>query len=766
MEKSIFKIGKIGKIGKRAIKISCLQVRSGMEIDVSKALISACKQSDVENSFCMKGLGFYDIILMYDDVGFDFRVSNAGPIPGVISSNTFHSFPYLGDNLSDIFNSLEASIFIGISFIKFSDDKPASHEAIEKQIAEYLTNSTLKNSHVLGTIGPSEVILLLCHDNIDSIVHELSRFNRDLEILNCIDKTFSNIAINYHHLPKSQDDCKSIDEVIKSLVTVEGFKTKITREAWPTVKISSKPAYYKEIEEYWTNDKFNIREMLGDYDFIVEPIAETLDWDIFVSYLLCFRTQFKDKINSTATSIEMNVLSSASENSNRTDCIIENGKSEQGQQWVQFDMAELKAIFGSVAPLLANHFYSLNWRLQNPIKRKVFEDMLDYPDRIISIGRKIKEINQAYNSNSGSEETLGYFNKGESLESLAIRSAYAIANGSQLRSYALYGSSEPATGGFSRLRGGAQRAVKAMEYVPAYLLNRINRYWYGFIIVEDPKFSHLNEVISVPTEALWRIEKWWPLYHEVAHIFLTRVDWLEENNEVIKRVLWNKRSPVVWFNFLIELTAEVLGYEFGFFSDFDLFFRLLLQHLIEIDPKQKRRIPVDVYLLRTLFVEMFENSYRNKTGDFKDFDNEECIYGKALNLIGRAEKIYLDYLNGLDEDSKSDQRNHDNNISWCFKNKEFLAARFSSTMKSLSEFASYLNARMLEYEASNAAFTLDRSLLNNNIDEAYKSIKEGYVWRNHLNCPEALLYKLIKEGDSVSFQTSIATILTFCHLSS
>lgn len=758
-------------IGNNAIKIACLQVKAGFEFRVANELKEACNnQEGIINFVLMKGFGIYDIILLYEVSNFDFHLSKAGPIEGIIASTAFLCFPYLGSTNIKIFNDLKESTFVGLSFIKYKNQMGINNGKIPKQILNYFDSNNIK-VQFLGTIGWNELVVLIYSENIQDISTSLLKFNYD-EIDTFIDKITSTVAIKYSKLPDlsklkiDNNFIKSIYKIQKSLINYSGLNKKIDSMARPTVTISSKPQFYNDISDYWIKSGFKVENTLGRYDIKI-IVKQGITWRYFLSCLLYFRWNYKDFINTTSTSIEMHGSISKRKlsqiiNNIGISFLFKNIKFLRCLQFfnflqkpkIQFNTIEnsnhkpfdfkistIENLFGDSAAQLANHLYSLNGLLQDPLKSAAYNDMSDYPSSIINIGEKIKA-----NRSHGLE-----LEKDDTLESVCMKAAIVITSGARLRSYGIYGNTDLAHGVFSKLRGGIQLSLNAVEYIPAYILNRLNIFWNGFITVEDPKFSHIGEVISVPSDIFWKPELWWALYHETGHIILTRKDIVNKDDQEIKNILRNKKIPELYMESLIELAAEVIGFDLGFFDDFELYFETLLQHLLNIEPTQRKHVPMEFYFQRTFFVYIFSYIFRKKEVDDSYLSNEQFLFKSAIKHLLLAMKIINEYCS----------ENPQLQIAYNIENINFLAARLTINMVHLKEFSLYLNKKIIKAEIDSGPFCPDDHRADENILKIYEMIKSGYVCGDEFRHIESLLYIITKERKNLDFKSKIASVLTF-----
>ena len=95
-------------IGKGAIKISFIQTAPGYEGRVQSELRSACERiHTIDDYVFFKGLGSFDIILVYSTNDFGSNLREAGPIKHILKSNLLLCYPYLSKDVKDIFSLLK-----------------------------------------------------------------------------------------------------------------------------------------------------------------------------------------------------------------------------------------------------------------------------------------------------------------------------------------------------------------------------------------------------------------------------------------------------------------------------------------------------------------------------------------------------------------------------------------------------------------------------------------------------------------------------------
>lgn len=726
-------------VGKNAIKMGCIQVLPGKEFRVVKALKKACQKIEGTKSIIFKGLGFYDIFLFYESEDFKSRLTPAGTIPGIINSNTYLCFPYLKSEACSIFKNLSDTTFVGLSLLKFNQHSTLRLHDIERLLVNYLNEKIPGNWNALGTLGWNEVILLVSLNDFQSIINILLdlnyKFGQKDQKSDFILKTFSYVGINHDRLPVFEQGTADDKKMENLLRKNNSLNSNIPKDIIPSINISSQPIFYSEIKKYWSDKGFVPIDSLGNFDIIVKPktVKGYTSWAQFLALLLCFRIEFQTRINSTSTKI-------STTESRETGFKINSGPQdsignsvpikEELRINIQYD--KFKKIFGSNTNSLINHFYTLNSAIQNPISGHAFLDMMEYIRFLEKHGKTFIE------------EKIG----ARTMDKLYLNLKEVIRSGTSLRSYGISNDQERVHGHFSEIRGGAQRALLAMEFIPEHVFYRLKSKWYGFINVEDPKFAHFNQIIICPTQTLWEPEQWWALYHEIGHILLEQVPWSKNDNSEISSFLLNMPSPQIWHHFIIELYAEVIGYILGFFSNFDLYLEVLWEHLINIEPSQREFTPLWPYILRSYFVKLYEDCFRKKSISEDNFQDEEWLYTGLLEHINNIHKII--------EDARD----------WPENDKLFLSANHCQTIKELFPLAKHLYLELKkEEDQKDISFSPPdgvNSIGNRNVLD---TIMGGKIYLDKIENPESLLFQIVLNRKKMNFQRRMAAVLTFWNMS-
>lgn len=734
------------KIGEKALKMACLQVVPGTEFFVVEDLQKGCEALKTPY-LVLKGLGYYDIFLIYESPSFEPFLTNCGPIRNILNSNVFNCFSYLGQHAEAMFEKLQDATFVGVSLLKLNPLASTDMFQIELSLAEYLNANLQKNWFVLGTLGWNELVLLIKSNDFSLVAQKLFELNYDQGNtpgqLNYLLKTFSTIGINHKKLPSPQPD-QTLLEIEKELLMHQGLKDEIGQHIIPSISIASRPIYYKEIVRYWREKGFVTVDLIGRYDIMVKS-SEKISWANLLAHILRFRYEFRNQIHSTFTNIGLNDNIATSElresdPATETHLPSEPSKNIVSKMLKGYNIEESEKLLGlGNSRKLAKYFFSLISAIQNPTHGDAFWDMADYYGALINFAKTLGT------SQSTTEE--------KTPEELFLNATDNISRGAAVRQYGIYGSHEGLPGDLSFVGGGVQRALLALEYIPSHVLRRIKSLWYGFLIAEDPKFAHYNEIIVVPFSDLWRPNSWWQIYHEIGHIIESRTSLIRfegpNRNPVVEKFIHDlpEQDRELYRKLLLELTAEVLGFLLGFFGDIDFFINNLWTLLKRLSSLPTRLDYIGKYVIRSFFVEMF---YRLFLKTPPDPGEQFTTQSKAKEqLLLHLEKIET---SGFDLGDKHE--------------REFFACYHASSISKLYHIAVSLNQKIKELELSKQfSFSPHKADEDSELDKTVDEILNGRMWPHGIKHPEYLLYRLLKEGGDLSFSSKIATVLTFWNAS-
>lgn len=710
------------KVGDSAIKISFIQALPGKEFEAVEGLKAACKEFGVDKKCILKGLGAFDIVLIYKNDDYNSVLTKAGPIDGIVKTSRSFAFCYVRDDkeIDLIFDKIGDSLFASVSLIKINQNKGANFLEIETKIREhFLEGDGGVGNFILGTLGWNEIILISAGNDINQIIKS-SFWSTNAIFDGVVSKTYSCITLNFEKFPTEVFDSgngQKINEVVKG---TEELDTRIDENINVNVSITTLPAHTPDICRYWEALGYKTHGLVGKEDVLVVP-PERITWADLLACLLQFRAESKDKILSTSTNISLAYESTEG----RTAAAAVNPLNS-----VPYTFSFLEKHFSSQATQLASTLNTFNGLLQNNIIGNAFADMARYPDYIFAAGPEFKE----------EHERLDF----------ALGTADLLKKGAEVRLYGTHGTIEETVGQFTKLRGGVQRALIASSFIPNVVLNRVwqnKKEWKGFIKVSPDQFSNSSEVINIPAEALWDPGLWWALYHESSHIL---IDYMKRQISAdvpqLQLFLADKNYPEAWMGFVVELSAEYFGFEFGFYGDYDLLFDKFWRYIKHLSTQKSHLSPLSVYAVRTFFVQAFKDVYVDGIKEETYFSNYDQVYDDIVQHIEKIEKV--------------PGGNNSEALKKLYFEKHFIGAYYGPRIKELVPWMREVFAPFVK------DFKLRRNraeIDDQNTNDVLCSLEEGIMWDGELKYPEAVLYRLFKSGD-VSFKTSIATVLTFWNL--
>lgn len=302
---------------------------------------------------------------------------------------------------------------------------------------------------------------------------------------------------------------------------------------------------------------------------------------------------------------------------------------------IYYDFDEVVRAFDEITAIRYSSLVaSLNGMLQNQLVKESFYDIV--PFSAMALARC-----------KGQDSAIA-------IEMLA-NAIDLVCTGAELRSYGINGAIEDAIGQFTKMRGGIQRFLLAVEFIVAKHVNDTTKQvWEGFVNVELTGYGQNSEIITVPIECLWKGERVWPAYHETAHIL---VDWsniADENMPAMKKFLIRKTYPQSWITALNEIAADVFTFLNCFFNDFEFYKKCFCSEYLKSTPQSEVK-DVLFLLIRLYAVRMFKSLFVDNK--HYNLTNSTDMYSDMLDFF---DSLDADIFAGLPET----------------RNKYFLAAEY------------------------------------------------------------------------------------------
>lgn len=716
------------QVGDDAIKISLIQTLPGEEFSVVEMLETACVEKGVEKFTILKGFGAYDIIFIFAAKDFSPALTDHGPIDAIIKTTKSFCYHHKDGASDDFFERINNSIFVAITIIKIHTNHDLSNFSSESNIIDELNNKSTSRNY-FGTLGWSELIAIYHSDDIKKAI-DACLFTSSTKTYKYIKKTYSIISLNYKKIPYKVEGAAQITNLCAELKNIPSLDKEVSKHIRPLITVTCFPGANKELVKYWHNNKYQVFDVIGKEDIEVLPRGN-IKWYKLISDLLRFRYEYRHRIHSTTTYISV-----ASK-----ECSDLELSEQQEIPLFTYDFTTLKELFAEKALPLAGTLNTLRGLIQNRMVNDAFRDMANYPEFIVDFAKHIR------NDQRGNFVTLV---------------TESINRGAELRLYGTYGTIEENVGQFNKFRGGVHRSLQAISFIPFETLNRTiggggdngeGYNWKGFIGVSNRHFSSDHEVIHIPTEALWNPGMWWAVNHESAHIIINNIVREKDGRGIIDReitelkmFLASKNTPDHWLQFVTELAAEYIGYELGFFSDYELFLVRVWHYLKELAPMKALSSHLSIYAIRTYSVSLFERYLIYKTIDDDYISDYDKIYEEIVAHIEKIEKI------GGDDTS--------DDVQLFYRLKYITAAYYAPKFKSLIPWMKNVFGPVID----DIECRRDKSeLSNSNTEEVFSSIEKGAIWDGEIKFPEAVLYKIYQKHE-MAFKSNTAAIVTFWHL--
>ena len=757
------------KIGDTGYKISCLQVEPGYEFEVVNEFKLKIKQQNITDFIILKGFGTWDVITIHRQSNFESLLTKLGPIKHIVNTTTFFCFPYeisSGNNENyhdNVLEQINKQKFVGLSFVKLNvTDADDSLRDAEIHLSKVLQDNLKISYKILGTLGWNEFIIICSANNMSVILNNMLSINTNPNCntndRNCIKKTYTQLTISYNAMPNIENSILHLNtsEIIKEFEGKLGLES-ISNEIDLTIYVSSEPRYYQKLLGYWLEQKdhFTIKVCYGDHDFAVKP-KKTVSWSGLLARLLFFRCRYKNAILATSTQFSYDINEDEwGENGENKLCEINSEKASTDLPFnLGFEVLE-KAFGPRTAPTIASHFYRLNSLRQHPLSAECYSALSNYPRYVISRAERYKS-------------------EGQSLKNAyhALISSVVLDQGIELRSYGSHGNLQRNYVHFGSIGGGLQRSIHAIEFIVRNVFDSFlhkgsdGQYqgtpWYGFLIVRDPKYSVIDQVLSVPQDALINVHNFWCIYHEIAHMFIEGSnDLLNFNDPEIRNfILANKPEYTIGVKKLVEeIYAEIFGYLLGFYGDLNFFKKLCWKHIISIEPMRAQISDFWHYILRTFSVELFERIYFNENG-FSQLEEDSLKDNNFMfkELINHAYAFNEIYKNSENVDQAT-AANFEFEI-------ETVAAIHSSKMRLFLPILRYIKDRMFRAtrKGSNDVRPPKVGLTDSNTLAAYDCIfSNASIYWEPIKYPEAFIYKCMKhvhEEETASLSQQLAIFLT------
>ncbi|MBF0336556.1 MAG: hypothetical protein HQL05_01865 [Nitrospirae bacterium] len=723
-----------GGVGNTALRIILLKTITGYETNVYNEyanFLNVYQNIGIKNWCGYKIFGEYDLCFIIERENLDHDVMYSGTIEGITYSTEILCYSYNEYKPEEFYYRCSKFPLISISIVKFDPAILKNKGRIGAE-TEYLQKiNKQKDLYSFGSFGWGEYVLIYPAATFNTIY---STFIRDTFISNthacmCTIKSFSMLGVNGKllFLQKNDNGKKSLDiERIKTLL-YENLNEKIKQEDgfFPSFYVSCNPM---EIEllcrrlhkvllsnDIYIGDNDNI-VAFGVHDFIVDIKEST--WNNFLLSILQFREESKELIFGTYIRLKKvhRIPHPTNESSDDNKKIIPN---KVIVELSQNDVNEIAKLGHPTQETIVSTIYTFNQYLQNDMLYDSVEDLVKYV-------KKMKD--KAIEPESLDEEATQNLKYLEEMPDL-IKSAC----NQRLAGYLLQEAGED----FSPFKGGKQMLIKAITTLCVDIIEGIGiRNWVGFVSIgRDNVYSHFYDTLSIPVNAVFHVDRYFGVFHEIGHLFLLK------NNIFIRDMTKNDKAKDITKDSEIKYTQTV------------------------------EEIWCDLFALKCGFLkklELFMYSFIPYIGDLlsKQCCDKYSVIEHGLRLMGTIEyqNRHSRVIQGIEEDNVylKDYLSHFKKPRY---DEDFLK---NEILKRYRESKSFYDQTFKWYNDIEKAYELekyvsDRITLSHQIE--ITELLNGIVVKN-IEYPHLVIIKLLKHKydnkiEELSFSTNVATILSF-----
>lgn len=737
------------RVGSQILEIRCFRTLPGQESILAGRLEEIGKVP-------FKGLGAFDIFSFAtsDDMVEDTNLQ----LPSSITTSVIvPCFPFAlptGVPPAQIVERLQGHSCLSLSFLKLNP-LPVTHYATWKadlinRLLKPASDSSDVVRYVLGTIGWYELVVISCADDLNTAMQEaLDVGNHYPEK---VSKTFSATCIRHRELQLL---------VNATPASPLPFPERLLHRESGVLVVSLSPSATRDTHDFWSKtERYDVFDSLGRDDIEVIPKNKNITWGMFLKDLLTFRKEHCREVLYTH-------LRLAQEAVRESETLIEINCDEQtipplschlkAEEPEWFSSTTTKNLYLTLGKKSAERLIQTVEYLRSLQRSRVeglaFEDLERYAT---SMHERFLPPNPSILPKPKPFPMLGH------------SAAKLIKDGIELRLHGIHGTMGEIALQLPPLRTGVHRILTAIEtFTYLVVWNRFQLIWPGFVNASSERFFSSVEIINVPYANLYSPPDWWGIYHEIGHIFINAnrdSNFLTRHTPTVKLFLSStKGNQEGWLRLLHEVTAEIIGFELGFYNDFTLFSDYLWKYLKNVldeerdqDGESRPEYKLADFFIRAFAVKLYNKYIRGAATDaISVFDGPHSMYPEFCAYI---EEVYKNVL--LDDVSPSEIK--------------FLAAKFSRTLVNMKGFLFHVRDYLEKNDGKrvwplpqNFEIELSNGQVPTNTGKVVNSVLSGEVWSGPVEFPEAILYRLMKhEQDAnaviqpLKSQQKIAMILT------
>jgi hypothetical protein len=616
-------------------------VLPGREVEVARRIEKQCAESGIkaEHIRLFRLFGAYDLALIQDDCSLTKSdLAGIGSIEGLTGSTEHVCYSWLRDADKSV-ESFEidriSQPLLGLCFLKVNPLLTQRH-GLEAEIEAAAHVATYDSSvQVLGTLGWTEMILLISDSSLLKILERIKSYFTKLRIVSQAGETieaFSEKTLTMigHVLAISDPTAPERPQVALEPALLKRRALEVHFSA------SCTPSAMEEIQAYAvTNFKLAKREpritfRLGarDLDFEV-PLRGVKTLNALIERLDQFRAKNTSALIRTHTELQYRISKT---------------------EWVRWPLRARKTLMlrlsrmeaskllklGAEGASVATTIYHFDNLIENRLLVDAFSDMARAMSRLKETALKLVGP-LSVNARWG----------------LATRLQHIQQAVSQRYQGVYVGVEESPWGvsfGIQPAGIGIQRVLKAVELYSLGLLLRLNKKWSGFALIgrhARPAMEHFEDILLLPAGEALDARRHWAISHETMHM----LQHLEPARFSLEALAEATRRPVPIEDrpakLLIETTADIMEFRLSCTLSCKDYLRVVWRYLNEGLFEQSSQDQLTSYFMRSFAV-----YYSEATAGASDILAEKQIQ----NLFDEFAAVLQEYSIELERLRTPDER--------------------------------------------------------------------------------------------------------------
>jgi hypothetical protein len=586
------------RINEGLVRLVLLRVLPGHEVQVGRLIERKCKAARISTaSFRIFRLfGSYDLLFIQDGCTLlDSDLVRLGSVAGITASTEYVCYKWqsCGKSARPSFEMGGLSKpLVGLCFLKINPLLTQRLGLIpELGLAEFI-RTKVTSVQMLGTMGWSEVILVISDDSLEGI---LCRIGQEFPSLifggaGTQRETFAEKTLTMmgHDLdvsdPKAQKPkVVSIAKELRDGTLEVHFSASCTPRAMTSIEAYAQKHFKRGKGR---DPRVTFRLGVRDLDFSV-PLADIETLNDLLSRLDLFRLDNRNALIRTHTELQYRIKG---DNWPGSRSKIDQRKTVM----LRLSPAESRKLvsLGPAGTAVATAIYHFNNLVANPLLLDAFSDMARTLAALKQEALKLRTPITV----SDRSRFLGRLQYLQQAISQRYQGAYLGVEESP------WGASF----GIQPAGMGIQRILKALELYAGELLLRLGKHWGGFVLVgrhRSPTMEHSEDILLVPPTDALDARKHWAMSHEIMHVlqnlapdqFSLESFRTPENNEQLSEFELQGKL-------LLESMTDIMEFRLSCTCPVEKYLKIIWSYLMDGVFEPTSRAQLSSYVIRSFAV--------------------------------------------------------------------------------------------------------------------------------------------------------------------